>query len=180
MVLNYDIKISFTDEELPEDEEFLDPEGMAPEDDHSSFRFPDGTFHFLDESTGHMFAKILEHNTEFLDDNFDIEVYKINEDEELEKLYFMNKGQSNIKDGILLDESPNAEILDFGPQYVEYYFDLLADHEINNEIYCSAASKETLEDIYSDKELFNCDEIEKTRVFSDIYKISKEADEEPC
>ena len=127
-----------------------------------------------------MFIKLLENNTEFLDDNFDIEVFKLNEDDELEKLQFMNKRQTNIKNGILLDEPPTVEVLDFGPQYVEYYFDLLVDSEIPDEIYCKAISNNVLEDIYSDKELFNCDDLEQDKDFSDLYRISKEIDEDPC
>tara|TARA_R110000824_G_scaffold399263_1_gene604524 strand:+ start:49482 stop:50456 length:975 start_codon:yes stop_codon:yes gene_type:complete len=179
VILHHDLKISHTDAVFDEGD-FLDPNGMTPGDDHTGFIFPDGTYHFLDATKGDMFLKLREHNTEFLDDNFEIEVYKINTDEELEKLYFMNDQQANIKDGILLDEHHYADITDFGPHYVEYYFDLLTDKQITNEIYCKALQENVLEDIYSDKQIFDCDEIEQVKNFSDIYKISKEIDEEPC
>jgi hypothetical protein len=181
ILLHHNIKIGYTDEIFSiTDEDFLDPEGMTPQDDHRGYIFPDGTYHFLDASLGDVFLKLKEQNTEFLDDNFEIEVYKINEDEELEKLYFMNNEQTNIKDGILLDEPETANITDFGPQYVEYYFDLIVDSQIPNEIYCEALQENTLEDIYSDKQIFDCDEVEQIKNFSDIYRISKEIDEEPC
>ena len=184
VLVNYDIKITDTPEVdsdlINEEDVYLDPEGMTPEDDHPGFQFPDGTSHFVDDSKGQMFIKLLENNTEFLDENFDIEVFKLNEDDELEKLQFMNKRQTNIKNGILLDEPPTVEVLDFGPQYVEYYFDLLVDSEIPDEIYCKAISNNVLEDIYSDKELFNCDDLEQDKDFSDLYRISKEIDEDPC
>ena len=180
VLLHHDIKVSHTDVVIDDVEEFLDPEGMAPEDDHTGFIFPDGTYHFLDTSLGDVFLKLKEQNTEFLDDNFEIEVYKVNEDEELEKLYFMNDEQTNIKDGILLDEPETADIIDFGPQYVEYYFDLIVDSQIPNEIYCEALQENVLEDIYSDKQIFDCDEVEQIKNFSDIYRISKEIDEEAC
>ena len=180
VVLNHNVRISHTDVIIDDVEEFLDPEGMTPNDDHSGFIFPDGTYHFLDDNSGDMFLKLKEQNTEFLDDNFEIEVYKVNEDEELEKLYFMNDKQTNIKDGILLDEPEAADVIDFGPHYVEYYFELLSDNQITNEIYCKALQENVLEDIYSDKQVFDCDEVEQIKNFSDIYRISKEIDEEPC
>jgi hypothetical protein len=175
-----DIKISFSDEVVPEEFPFGEPEGMSPEDDHPGYRFPDGTYHFLDDSRSSLFAKILEQNIDFEEDNYEIEVYKQNPDDELERLYFLNDTKIYVKDGILLDEPEIVQIVDFGPKYVEYYFDLLTDSEIPNEIYCKAINKDTLEDLYSDEILFNCDDVEQEEDFSDIYKISKEADEEPC
>tara|TARA_R110000796_G_scaffold27966_2_gene76962 strand:- start:568 stop:1554 length:987 start_codon:yes stop_codon:yes gene_type:complete len=183
VLFNYDIKISVAD--TPPHEGTFEPmdqpiEGSMLSPDAPQFIFADGTYHYLEATNKELFARVLEQNTNFLNENFDIEVYKVNEDEELEKLYFINKRQSNIKDGILLDESPQTELLDFGPQYVEYYFDLLVDDEIPNETYCKVISKDVLEDIYSDKELFNCDELEEDKEFSDLYRISKKADEDPC
>lgn len=175
-----DIKISFSDKIVPEEFPPGEPEGMAPEDDHPGYRFPDGTYHFLDNSRASLFAKILEKNVDFEEDSYEIEVYKQNPDDELERLYFLNDTKVYIKNGILLDEPEIIEIEDFGPKYVEYYFDLLTDSEIPDETYCKAVSKDVLEDIYSDKTLFNCDDIKQPEDFSDIYKISKEADEEPC
>ena len=160
VLLHHDIRVSHTDVVIDDVEEFLDPEGMAPEDDHTGFIFPDGTYHFLDTSLGDVFLKLKE-----------LILLLRN---------CMNDEQTNIKDGILLDEPETADIIDFGPQYVEYYFDLIVDSQIPNEIYCEALQENVLEDIYSDKQIFDCDEVEQIKNFSDIYRISKEIDEEAC
>tara|TARA_R110000765_G_scaffold367254_2_gene457420 strand:+ start:2266 stop:3264 length:999 start_codon:yes stop_codon:yes gene_type:complete len=178
--LTQDVKISISDKIMSEDMSPFELEGMSPDDDHLGYRFPDNTYHFLDDSRSNLFAKILEKNTTFENDNFEIEVYKISPDDELERLYFLNDSNIYVKDGILLDEPEKVDIKDFGPKYVEYYFDLLVDSEIPDETYCKAISKNVLEDIYSDKELFNCEDLEDQDKFSDIYKISKESDGEPC
>jgi hypothetical protein len=183
VVFNYDIKIASIDSISSGQEELVDQDSINEQStllDPLGTIFPDGTYHYLEETKREMLTRIIEQNTDFLNENFDIEVYKVNEDEELEKLYFINKRQNNIKNGILLDESPRAKVLDFGPQYVEYYFDLLVDDEITNETYCKAVVESQSEDIYSDKEMFDCDKIEQDFDFSDIYRISKEKDEDPC
>ena len=184
VAFNYDVKISKYDTLIAGESGFIDEAALNEKSlllgDTPDFIFPDGTYHYLEETKRELFARVIEQNTDFLNENFDIEVYKVNEDEELEKLYFINKRQSNIKDGILLDEAPQVKLLDFGPHYVEYYFDLLVDDEITNETYCKATNDNTLEDIYSDKELFDCDEIEQDKEFSDLYRISKDKDEDPC
>lgn len=184
VAFNYDVKISMFDTLIEGEDGFVDSlalnERSLLDEDTPSFIFSDGTYHYIEETKKELLARVIEQNTDFLNENFDIEVYKVNEDEELEKLYFINKKQSNIKDGILLDEPPQAELLDFGPHYVEYYFDLLVDDEITNETYCKAINENTLEDIYSDKELFDCDKIEQDKEFSDLYRISRDKDEDPC
>lgn len=178
--LTQDVKISISDKIMSDDMSPLELEGMSPGDDHIGYRFPDNTYHFLDDTRSNLFAKILEKNTIFENDNFEIEVYKVSPDDELERLYFLNDSIVYVKDDILLDEPEKVEAEDFGPKYVEYYFDLLVDSEIPDETYCKAISKNVLEDIYSDKELFNCEDLEDQDKFSDIYKISKESDGEPC
>ena len=85
-----------------------------------------------------------------------------------------------IKNDILLDKPEKPVVRDFGPEYVEYYFDLLVDSEIDNEVYCNVLKKQTLEDAFTDEEIFNCEDVPTTESTSDIYRISKEIDEEPC
>ena len=47
-----------------------------------------------------------------------------------------------IKNDILLDKPEKPVVRDFGPEYVEYYFDLLVDSEIDNEVYFQKLIKE--------------------------------------
>ena len=176
--LEYKIKVA--QGELPEggntESEPLMSEG---EDDHDWFKFPDGTYHFLDTDRGDLFLRVLEKNTRFLNENYEIEVFAVNEDAELRKLSFI-RDEITIKNDIFLDTPERIQIEDFGPDYVEYYFDLFVDEEIDNEDYCKVIQTQTLEDILTDKDVFKCDDVPSDIKASDIYRISKTIDEEPC
>jgi hypothetical protein len=99
-----------------------------------------------------------------------------NEDDELRKLSFM-KDEVLIKDDILLDQPEKVQVKDFGPDYVEYYFDILVDKEIDNDIYCASIKSQTLEDAFTDDDTFNCEDLAPAEATSDIYRISKEVEE---
>ncbi|HIO04398.1 MAG TPA: hypothetical protein EYN08_02090 [Gammaproteobacteria bacterium] len=144
--------------------------------------FEDDTYHYLDDSKAQFFLRILEENSEFLNDNFDIEVFKYNEDDELKELYFLQDKVNNIVDGILMDKEEEIHVEGYGPDYVEYYFDILTDREIDEEVFCSALGDPKLEDIFSDEAMYNCRDFEmsKEKDRSDIYRISKKTDEDPC
>tara|TARA_R110000824_G_scaffold27426_5_gene93184 strand:- start:2019 stop:3083 length:1065 start_codon:yes stop_codon:yes gene_type:complete len=160
--------------ELSERAELLD------EDFRAEHIFEDDTFHYLDESKAKLFLRVLEKNSEFLNDNFDLEVFLMNEDNELKKLFFIQDKINNIVDGILLDKSNLLHVEGFGPDYVEYYFDLLTDQEIDNDLYCEAVKNPKLENIFSDEEMFNCNDLPSKEQNSDIYRISEKIDEDPC
>tara|TARA_Y100001963_G_scaffold159458_2_gene263206 strand:+ start:1440 stop:2441 length:1002 start_codon:yes stop_codon:yes gene_type:complete len=178
--LEYTIKVGDDGEGVPEDgnTDWTAPivEGV---DDHEFFRFSDGTYHFIDDDKGNLFLRILEKNSHFLNENYDIEVFEFNEDDELRKLSFM-QDEILIRDDILLDNPEKPIVKDFGPDYVEYYFDLLVDKEIDNEVYCNVIKTQTLEDAFTDEDVFKCEDVPMTDATSDIYRISKEIDEEPC
>jgi len=114
----------------------------------------DGTFLVLNSDA--LFIKASENNTQFLNDNFDIEVYRVGSKGEEEKLFFNPPGGS-------LAGSPGT---------VEYWFDIMVDSEISDEQYCKAVKSEKLETTYTDKFIFNCDDLVKENIAVDqIYEI---------
>ena len=133
----------------------------------------------IDDSNLDISTVIVNRAINFLNENYDIEVFEFNEDDELRKLSFM-QDEILIRDDILLDNPEKPIVKDFGPDYVEYYFDLLVDKEIDNEVYCNVIKTQTLEDAFTDEDVFRCEDVPMTDATSDIYRISKEIDEEPC
>lgn len=120
----------------------------------------DGTFLTVIEDS--LFIKVEEKNTHFLNENFDVEVYKIQTDGTEEKLYFENS-----------EDSENQN-------HVEYYFDVLVDSEIDDEDYCRAVKNDKLEVTYTDKFVFECSEIaERITVAPNVYDIP-DTDVEVC
>jgi hypothetical protein len=92
-----------------------------------------------------------EKNSEFGSENFEIEVYEVEEEsicdgkggtrENLIPLYFTKQAEQ-IKDGILQDPESYLTQLDQGsntlvdPSYVEYFLEIETDHEIDKDLLC--------------------------------------------
>jgi len=121
---------------------------------------------------------ISEQNVEFGNDNFEIEVYKIEEEsisdgkggtrELMIPLYFI-KSPEMIKDGVLLDRESylkqieEQNLNDFGldPSYVDYFLEIDVDNEIDKNILCKYATDKSF-GVYSTRFL-DCDEVDKQR-----------------
>jgi hypothetical protein len=129
-------------------------------------QYPDGSFFVIQED--YALIDIRELNSNFQNENFDIEVFLvemvddqgniINHNSEQEQLNgaieklthlsFMKKSKM-IKDGFLLDASEISDDnnSDLDPSYVEYWLDIKTDEEIAEEIIISAEN-ELNENIY--------------------------------
>lgn len=91
----------------------------------------------------HFILEVDEANTEPLTENFDVEVFIVEEEvvegntlETLVPLNFIKK-HDNIKDGILLDEvEEELNVEDVDETYVEYYFDVFTDNDIDKGLLC--------------------------------------------
>ena len=111
-----------------------------------------------------LFLKLEEGNTEFLKENFDIEVYEVIEtinndgttNEGLKKLSFVKSGEAVTKNN------------------VEYYFNLMLDNEIHPEFYCHVLknNKNKTKDIFSDN-TFKCPDVEQEKFNLNIYNTDK-------
>jgi hypothetical protein len=110
------------------------------------------------------FIKTLENNTNFQNENFDIELYHIDSQGTEQQLYFVDEGS------------------DFNntPLSVGYWFDVLVDAEIPDAVYCEQVKSEKLEVTYTDKFLFDCEDlIDENLAVDQIYNIPG-GDTEPC
>ena len=128
--------------------------------------------------TNGILLDVSEQNVEFGNDNFEIEIYEIEDQkicdgkggtrEIMIPLYFI-KNPERIKDGILLDEeSYIARIQEAGvgdltldPSYVEYFLEIDVDHEINKDFLCKYALDRSVA-VYGTRFL-DCEEADKRR-----------------
>ena len=126
------------------------------------------------------FLEIKENNTDFLNENFEVEVFLVNSDDELQRLYFQ-KEPKQVQDGILLDPDDPRLKTEYinDPNYVEYFFDFQVDKEIPEHIFCDAKENDKLEKTYFDDYLFNCKD-GQAQSSQDIYAITEGAFEDPC
>lgn len=146
--------------------------GVAPttniQDDElfdAFYVFEDGTSITYDKKR--IFIKLEEGNTQFLKENFDIEIFEIEEQtiegektEQLKKYYFTEE-----------DKDPGAT-------NVEYYFNLKLDNEIEDSYYCEALkdNPNKTKDIFSDK-TFRCpDQEEQELINVNIYNTDQPQD----
>lgn len=92
----------------------------------------DGTFIKVEED--YIYINLLEHNSLDLKQNFDIEVYEIEnpdtEEEILHPLRFSDKFLSDLYSDYLYDKTNNS--LEVSSNYVEYFFKITVDDEIQD------------------------------------------------
>jgi len=129
-------------------------------------QYSDGSY--ISTIEDYILIDALERNVDFENDNFDIEVFRVEEntdaegktEETLHPLKFI-KHPETIKNGILLDEpegSSAAPFIELDPTYVEYWLDIFCDHEILEDIICKNRPAEgTQGNIYT-KEHYKCPE----------------------
>ena len=113
-----------------------------------------------------------EENADFDFENFDIEVFEITEqtgsfgEPVLEQLSFI-KPVELVRDNLLLDRDeaeilagqPNGNIPALDPTFVEYYFDINVDSEIDENVICSAISELEAKNVFTDVEIV-CPDLE--------------------
>ena len=147
--------------------------------------FSDGTY--IAVTPDSILLSLEEENGVFEKENFEIEVFKIEREfdrttsttkEVLTPLSFIKK-RSPIKNGILQTFEDPDPIYQPDPSFVEYYFNLYVDHEIDEGEICRSVARLKSQGIYVDEEL-NCPEIPLDVVQKDIYGPSGFVDVEIC
>ena len=127
-----------------------------------------------------------EVNTELLNDNFDIEVFEIQEgvksgvkEQSLTRKYFESK-KHQIVDGFMVManpvvdetqsevEEPDNNDVQFDKNAVEYYFTLLKDANADKKIVCRGINLYNKNNYYLDLDL-DCDTTDEENFFNDIY-----------
>ena len=164
----YDIKIrSEKDETSRNNSSFLKPE-------IKSLTFSDGTY--FDITPDKLIVYLMEENGFNHIDNFDIEVFKISEDdnEKMTQLKFLPRSYK-IENNILLDDTVTTDI-DLTNDYVEYYFNVFVDDEISLSDICDGIQRLKSKDIMVDLEI-ECPDFEEQNV--NIY-TSRVTDIEVC
>jgi hypothetical protein len=145
----------------------------------------DGTYISVQPRT--LLMEVLENNTTFGNENFDIEVFIQDKEVELDDAgeivreldawtpLSFKKRHEQIVDGILLDEQPEV-CHDLDPTYVEYYFDIFTDSEISEETRNSMQVTKTAQNRYVSKDTASTPIT--TLEIADIY--SKVVPDEAC
>ena len=134
----------------------------------------DGKFYII--TPEFVLAQVLEENNDFQTENFDIEVFKYSDDgKELTPLSFKAKEDNINSQGVLEipKEKPFANT-SVDDTYVEYYFDILVDGEIDEKTICESVGKLKSQGFLKD-EVFNCQEFITKPVKLDIYADSAQA-----
>ena len=122
---------------------------------------------------------IEELNTELLTKNFDVKVFEVltssisGAPEKLQRKYF-NREIPQVQDGFLVSETKKEiAIEELTSGSVEYYFDVLLDDEIEQELACKGALAFNKQSYYVDLD-FDCDKEEEESLFYDIYGVVTE------
>jgi len=170
-------KISFKTS-VVKDERFISDYELAIE-------YPNGEF--LDVRPDYVLAQIIERNAEFTKDNFDIEVFEVTSGsfgnnllfgtiESLRPLKF-RKQIDLVQNNILYDEDEiNVDYQPLTRDYVEYYFDIKVDNEIDKQIICSSVDELKSKGKHVDVEI-ECEDVKNISLV-DIY--STDALSDPC
>jgi len=122
---------------------------------------------------------IEEINTLLLTENFDIEIFAVNDGEasltaaKLEKKFF-RKVIPQIRDGLLLsDREEVVPATELTTGSVEYYFDVLTDTQVNQQLACKGALEFNKESYYVDID-FDCEKDKVEHTYYDIYGAATE------
>lgn len=140
-----------------------------------SSRFEDNTFIQVQED--YILLDLRELNTEFEQENFEIEIYSVENDqfnqEVLTQLFF-NKKNQHVVNNILVDAP--RDMTDFKPnrnEMIETFFLIKTDREINSQIMCENLSFEEKQYLVATNQLdLDCKELYGTltdpRIQSDV------------
>ena len=134
-------------------------------------QYDDGSYVSIEED--YAIVDVREANTEFRNDNFDIEVFLVEEVDEQdnivpkhmlgeiesrEKLYPLSfiQNKTYIKNGFLLDEPEGGPVDEnpvIDPSYVEYWFNIWVDDEIDERVLENVSyNSESSKNIYMDND----------------------------
>jgi len=143
--------------------------------------YDDGSYIYLEDDF--LLLELFEEGTPFEEENFEIEIFKIEEDidvsnkKRLVPLYFaLQKKKDN--EIFVPEKVIKRDGIELTKEDAEYYFDIYVDNEIDRDIFCKLAKDLKNKNIIID-ERFKCEDKEKVGE-KNIYKKSKEFDEEEC
>jgi len=173
------------------------PEDFLPEGDKdllTSTFFPDGTFLAVEQDM--VLLDIFEENTEFEADNVMVEVFEVElvnvsgsiqnlgastsmrtKKEVLKPLKFV-KETNPVQDNLLVPQSElRQNIVAVDPSYVEYYFDLLTDSSIPNDIFCAGVKNLRSKGVDIDYAICDCPETPANKEGVNVYATDMTAED---
>ena len=138
--------------------------------------FFDGTYITYDKD--YVFLQVEEANTEFIKNNFEIEVYEILEVSGSSSSSNFGQKHSQALKRLFFDKEETGEG-DTDPSFVEYYFDIEIDDEIDPDEFCSLKRQNNkIQDIYVDN-TFLCPDKDVTPTVSlNVYGTKENQDTE--
>jgi len=119
----------------------------------------------------YIFLDILEENVDFKKHNFDIEIFRVDEQNIEHQLFFLENSQAET-----LEDNPSKA------NYVEWWLNISTDNEIDPRVFCKTKVSERRKNIFVDQfSVFDCGELEKVES-DNIYvaELTDEDFEEPC
>ena len=138
--------------------------------------FPDGTFFEVQEGT--ILLDLDELNVPFDVENFDIEVFEMEEGtlpgksnptvQNLNQLYF-EKRSPQIVNNILVSDTPDKTIIPKDSSYVGYYFDVYVDDEIDPAVMATSVDELRSKGIYVDS-AYHRPQIPIVATAADLYR----------
>tara|TARA_R110000824_G_scaffold177383_4_gene356751 strand:- start:713 stop:1714 length:1002 start_codon:yes stop_codon:yes gene_type:complete len=140
--------------------------------------FADGKRVYVEMSD--VLVYIEETNTEVLNENFDIEIFEVQQidssnGQKLIKKFFQNK-KEQIVDGIMVSSNEQElEQQELTLDAVENYFYLFTDNDVDEETACKLANDFNKQTYYVDLD-FDCDKEITEDLFFDIYGSETEAE----
>ena len=114
---------------------------------------------------------IEELNTELLTENFDIQIFEIlsGSTSDTYKRKYFEKIKPQVVDGFMVSEKTiENDITSLTTSSVEYYFDVLADYEVSQQVACRGSSVFNKQSYYIDLD-FECEQDAKDDLLFDIY-----------
>lgn len=173
-----------------EDESLVENENLQQDElDLEAFtrKFEDGSF--LKIFQNFIVLEVEEINTFFENENFDIEVYEVEEEQELfnagnrevlKPLYFRRKKQEVVNNILLDQEDQEFNNPELDPSYVEYFFDVFVDDEIDPDILCALSPTDKPEGLFGQR-LLDCEKPVRVRA-EPLYtsNVTEEDLDDPC
>ncbi len=152
----------------------------APEEMEDGTEITATTVLLDDEDTYTVFLKIAEENGVFQKENFDIEIYEITEEtknnETLESLRPLSFSQVDTEGDQLSFLDKELPIYD--KNFIDYYFDIFVDEEIDEEVICEFDSEDTKLGVFADPKTKTCEESDEGKKVFDIYEDESDSPED--
>lgn len=165
MEIRYRTYVTYLDEYGDYIEDYITDAAVGLEDEYV-FPVEYGKSSTIQIQPDYLLLDVLEENVDFETENFDIEVFTVDNNGKEQQLYFKDTDTEQTT-----------------PDNVEWWFDVYTDGEIDPTIYCKSLKEQKRKNIFADQfQLFKCPEVVQEVEVENIYEVTltEEDFEEPC